>query len=280
MKRFLTFSLCVVLLMSGLTYGYDKGPIVFPAKPRTGMYTPSTTQEYELGTRCVTVDGRVFRYAKLGGAITNARVDYGLYFASGPRNKWYEHPSQGQSTGDMSITLPFDEANSVLTDGNTVAKDELAGGYIVIYKDGVANQCVRQITSNTASTEPNAYSVTVYLDAALPYDVVVADGVELIRNPWGDVRSMFADNKTATTMCGMPTVVAASGTYTWVQTWGICRVSLTEPGVLERSVYCASNGSMCNRGDIGSGGNMDQIIGVVILPGIYHSAFIMLQISP
>lgn len=245
------------------------------------LYTASSVRDpkYYPGDRVVLGDGRVFRYAKLGGAITNARVDYGLYFAAGPRNKWYENPSQTQVAGDKIITLPFDEAGGVSPAASTtVTEDELRGGYVVIYKAGIANQCVRGIIGNTASAAASPYYVTLYLDSPLPYDVSTSDGIELISNPWSNVKSMFADNPASATMCGMPTIVAASGDYAWVQTWGICRVSLTEPGVYERSVYCAPNGSMCNRGDIAT--NFDQIIGVVILPGVYHSAFINLQITP
>jgi len=249
------------------------------------LYEASITKDpaWNIGDRVVLPDGRVFRYAKLGGAITSARVDYGLYSAVGSRNKWYENPSQGQAAGDKSIVLPFDEAGDTTNrsaTSTTVAEDELRGGYIAIYKNGVANQCVRGIVGNTPSESASPYNTTIYLDAALPYAIVVTDGVELIKSPWSDVRSMFADNTTAVTCCGMPTVAAVTAAYTWVQTWGVCRVCLTEPGVLERSVYCMSNGAMCNRGDIGSGSCMDQIVGTIICPTIYQSAFINLQISP
>lgn len=249
------------------------------------LYEPSATklEEFNIGDRVCLPDGRVFRYTKLGGAITSARVDYGVYFAAGSRNKWYENPSQGQAAGDMYIVLPFDEAGSTSNrsaTSTTVTVDELRGGYIVIYKNGVANQCVRGIMGNDASETASPYNTKIYLDAPLPHAIVVADGVELISNPWADVRSMFADNTTATTCCGMPAVVAASGDYTFIQTWGPCRVSLATPSVYERSVYCASNGSMVGRNDLDSGGNMDQLVGTLILPTIYQSAFINLQISP
>ena len=248
------------------------------------LYVASSVKDpkWNVGDRVVLPDGRVFRYAKLGGAITSARVDYGLYSAVTSRNKWYETLAQAQSAGDKSIVLPFDEAGDTTNRtarSTTVVQDELRGGYVVIYKNGVANQCVRGIVGNTPSKTATPYEVTIYLDAAIPHALTTSDGAELIESPWSDVRSMFADNATATTCCGMPTVVAASGDYTWVQTKGVCRVSLTEPGVLERSVYCMSNGAMCNRGDIGSGGCMDQIVGHIIIPTVYQSAFINLNIS-
>jgi hypothetical protein len=257
---------------------FNHGPLTPEALPRdNGLYTASATQLFEPGTKCEDWRGRLWRYAKAGVAITNAYLDYALYFNIGPRNKWYEHPTKGQSSGDMEITLPFDEAYTNAGATVAVAKDELRGGTIVIYKDGVANQCIRQIVGNTVGAAATPYAVTIYLDGPLPYDVVVADGVELIANEWSDVRPAFASASNTHTMCGYALVTCAAYDYIWVQRKGLMRVSqAAAPTDYERLLYCSTNGNCSHRGDIGTGVT-DQFAGTLVIPGTSQSAFLELK---
>jgi len=238
------------------------------------LYAASTVKDprYNVGDRVVLPDSRVFRYAKVGEAITTAHVDYALYFAAEHKSDWYVAFTHTAKAGDVAVTLTGAAA--------LVTKDELRGGFIAIYQAGVANQCVRGIIGNTASDATSPYAYTVYLDAPLAYDITTSDHFEVFANPWSDVRSAYLHPSATHTMCGMPTIVAAANAYTWVQTWGICRVSFDPtPAAYERSVYFAPNGSFGHRENAGIT-ITDQRAGVVILPGTAHSAFIILQISP
>lgn len=266
------------LNVNPISVPFNHGPLTPEALPRdNGLYTASATQLFELGTLCETWEGRRFRYAKAGVAITNAYLDYALYFAIGPRNRWYEHLTKEQSAGDTEVTLPFDEAYTNAGASVAVAKDELRGGTIVFYKNAVANQCLRQIVGNTAGATASPYEVTIYLDGPLPYDVVAADGVELIANPWSDVRPAMAAASATITMCGYAVVTCNANDYIWVQRRGIMRVSqAAAPTDYERLLYCSTNGNCSHRGDIGTG-VLDQFVGTLIIPGTSQSAFVELK---
>jgi hypothetical protein len=229
------------------------------------VYESSLTKDptYNLGDRVVLPDGREYIYAKAGVAITSAYLDYALYFAATMRSGWYVTGATA-AKGDKEITMTL--ASATL--------DELRGGYIVLYKNGVANQTVRGIIGNTATSGTTA---TIYLDGALPHAIVSADGVELIANPWADVRPAFASASMTISMCGFGEVACAANSYIWVKVAGIHRVSqAAAPTNYERSVYFSTNGNTSHRGDVGTG-VLDQRAGTLIIPGTDQSAFIHLQ---
>jgi len=269
------------VLQQAFKYGIENDLIfgaMLEAGSEQGLFELSTLQNYVFGTRRVTPDGREFRYSKAGADITEDQVDYSLYYAAGPRNKWYEHPSQIQVAGDTTILLPFDEADTVIPAASTtVAVDELVGGYIVIYKNGKANQCVRRIIANTADSGV-AHNVTITLEAPLPYDLALADGVELISNPWKNVRPSFAAPSANISMAGKATQVTGAGKCFWMQTKGVDRVSQNgTPADYERSAYWLPNGSTEQRDKAGVT-SLDQRAGTLIIPGTAQSAFVMLDL--
>jgi len=252
---------------------------LLPGGVEQGLFELSTPQNYVFGTRRVTPDGREFRYAKAGAAITEDHVDYGLYYAAGPRNKWYENPAQIQVAGDTTILLPFDEAGTVTPAASTtVVKDELVGGYLVIYKAGKANQCVRRIIANTADDGLSTHNVTITLESPLPYNVALADGVELISNPWSDVKPSFAAPSANISMCGFATQVTGNGKCFWMQTKGVNRVSQNgTPAAYQRSTYFLPNGSTEQRDAAGTTA-LDQRAGTLIIPGTAQAAFVTLDL--
>jgi len=247
-------------------------PHDFTGDNQLGIYTQDTTQRYVYGTRYLTWDGRVFKYFHAGAGITTSHVDYGLYFHGGHRSAWYLTFANTHNVGDTSVIVTF-----ATSDTTTCAEDELAGGYMIMYKSGIANQQVRQIVGNTADATS---IVTVYLDAPLATVLTgLTDAYEVLANPWADLRSAHADNNTSSSMAGMPVTPVASGSNSWVQTWGIARGSWVEPVALERSLYYCSNGSFSHHADANAGGCTDQCIGYAILPGTEHSTAFMLQCS-
>lgn len=249
---------------------WQASPHDFGSDNLLGIYAPDTTQRYVYGTRYLTWDGRVFKYFNAGAAITTSHVDYALYFAGGHRSAWYLTFANTHKVGDKSVIVTF--ATSDIT---TCAEDELAGGTMVMYKSGIANQQVRQIVGNTKDISS---VVTVYLEAPLATVLTASvDAYEVLANPWANLQSSFATNSQTTSMAGMPVTPVVSGSKSWVQTWGIARGSWTEPAGAERSLYYMANGSFAHRGDVASG--TDQRVGVCILPGTEHSAFFMLQCS-
>jgi len=160
-------------------------------------------------------DGRVFKYAKSGAANYTMNVDMACKY----------HHSVAQAYDEVNTTNAIGDT-SIIMDGGThdaFTEDELAGGYVIIYKDGGGgNTQFRGIAGNEASAE-NA-DVTVYLDA--PVTVVTVGATtsgEIWHNPYG----YLGDEGVGThPFAGKPAVqITTANTYFWVQTWGLCWLS-------------------------------------------------------
>ena len=183
------------------------------------LYTTSIVRDSRFypGDRVLLPDGRVFRYGKAVTAI--ADKNHGLRFwAQLDDGVTYVVPDQGQALGDRTIHLT--------ASGRIV--DDLRGGYLIVHSHGAHNDQFRGILGNTATDSDG--DITVYLDAPLTIALTVAMGIEVLPNPYGDLRVRSADNGVAgdhySSVAGMPNVLtAAVNQYLWLQTWGPCWVN-------------------------------------------------------
>jgi hypothetical protein len=208
------------------------------------LYEASTVKNpnYNLGDRVVTPDGRVFRYGKCGYSLTDMK---GACYNYQPLITEKDAIGVAADIGDKVIELTFDDSDGVSGDG-VIAEDELRGGYISFYRDTVRQQ--RGIIGNTARANGDTGNTKVYLDAALTTAVNEDDYVEVLANPYGDLRGGAGGEQFGIwcSVMGMPNVKATTGQYFWIQTWGPFRVSPTgaELGVNqgERMFVFGSNG--------------------------------------
>jgi len=233
------------------------------------LYTTSTVrhQRYNIGDRVVLPDGRVFRYAKAGAAI--ASTDLAVSFASAAKVS-YETVRAASAISTREVYI--DEAS--------LTEDELRGGYLIVFKNGASTHCVRGIIGNTASDASD--HVVIYLDASLPYALTTSDNVEVMSNPYSDVRQTNFGGLAS--FAGMPAKDAASGAYLWVQTWGPCWCApqaTVAAAAYVRSVYFRHDGSLDVRATIGTFVT-DQCAGFVLdySPSGQGPPLIMLQVSP
>lgn len=170
------------------------------------IWESKTTQQYALGTRLVTEDGRVFRYALSTAACTAGRgnVCSGTMGSNGIAGS----TALAQVVGDTTITFA----------SQTFAKDELKGGYLIIHTSAVQN---RYITGNTVCSGSDV-TITVAepfstLFAAAQYAEVCFNPYRFIQAPAGPISAGWAG------VMGVPFMdIAASGSYFWLQTWGVC----------------------------------------------------------
>jgi len=183
--------------------------------------TPSTTQYYDLGTRAVTGDGRVFRYAKAGATLISG---YGCE-CYGSQHIAYATLTAATAAGGNSVTF-----SAAATDGpagggasgdGAIAADEMKGGYIIIMdSDGTSAQN-RMITGNTV-TAAGGGTITVTFDEPTYVALTTSDHVECMASPYRDVRSTTYGHAS---IVGVPTIPATVGQYLWIQTWGACWVT-------------------------------------------------------
>ncbi len=228
------------------------------------LYRTSTVKDpkHNLGDRVVLPDGREFRYAKSGSACSNG---YGVHFTDSG-HQGYTALVIGTAVGDRELTVPAGTHDAVTL-------DELRGGYVIIFQGGAdLYTTVRGIIGNAASDANLAYKIQ--LDASVTYAYVAGTAaVEIYANPYSSLRS----GGTFQAFAGLPAAyVAATLTYFWVQTRGVCwPVPGPALGVEsgtgngQFSGYWAANGIVV-RGDVALAGitvpsaNSDQRAGYAI----------------
>jgi len=213
------------------------------------LYQANTVKhpDYNVGDRVALPDGRVFRYAKCGLTLTDMKgACYGYQRLITEKDTI----AVAADIGDSVIELTFADTDYGVGGAGVIAKDELRGGFISFYRDTVRQQ--RGIIGNTARANGDTGNTTVYLDAALTTAVNGDDYVEVLPNPYGDLRGGAGGEQFGIwcSVMGMPNVKATTGQYFWVQTWGPFRVSPTaaELGVNqgERMTYFGGNGCVCS----------------------------------
>lgn len=259
-----------------------------------GLYEESATKYFNLGTRLVTPDGRVFRYSKCNATRTGAQaVAFNLTVFS-------KRTADGGAILPVGITAGDDHCHVTIaaTDGSgayanpdgTVTKDELYGGYLYLYgtnSGATYERENRMIIGNTAKT---AGAGTIQCDVEEPFTyahTVSSIKVEVWPNPWSGLGFV---SEGYLSFAGLPAPgTITDGYYFWCQTWGPIRISgqnynLGETAG-ERNVWFGPDGSIRST-QIQGASNCSQLAGFVI-PRTYSNAggyrgntFIMLQVSP
>jgi hypothetical protein len=264
-------------------------PIVWPAAPQdyTGnnnlaYYTEETVQRYVYGTRSITWDGKVFKYARsLGtlyaglGAFNGAGVDVSTLINS--------NIAVAIVAGDRSVKITVAATEGYAGDG-AVAEDELAGAYFVVGHGGTGTGETRTIIGNEAIASGGGTGM-IYVD--YPFQLAHAVGFsELPLNPY---RYLIAESEVASVM-GVPNVSVTTGYNFWIQTWGPCWCTPggadSTPGdsVNDRMVYFVGDGSVNGGTYIAASesGKAYQPAGFIIDPtevGTGCMPLVMLQIS-
>lgn len=271
------------IIQEAFKHGIDCDMIfggLLAGRPVQGLYETSAIQNYLIGTKRMTPRGRVFRYAKAAGAC---KAKYGAKYVREEAIS-YTAATLGREVGDITIKCTVAITDGALGDG-AIAKDELVGGYVVIYDATDAIRQHREIVANT-KVAAGGGSITITLDGPLTTAVVITtNNFEVLGNPYNGLQ--YTNNQYNSVM-GVPMLEAATGEYFWVQTWGpICTTpgsTTSDPGAdaEQRQVVFDGEGSLVCMTDLGATKDQ-QVAGFIIQQdgaGAAGPPFIMLQISP
>ncbi len=238
-----------------------------------------TIQKYDLGQRMILEDGRVFIYAKAGAAIT--RTDLGVKNGL-PQGVAQRAVAAAAAIGAKSATITCASPDGASADGNIVA-DEFKGGYILFFTTGATapyDKQIRRIVSNTAGTTSIVFTFDRGLEIAL---ATATSKAEIMASPY---KHVVVDSTIRYPVVGIPSVLATSGQYLWIQTWGICWMSL-QAGVGKDGQIGATfrhDGSLSEALSTVSGTITNQYAGFCIASSrdaaTQAAPFFMLQISP
>jgi len=228
-----------------------------------GLYEVSATQNYVIGTKRMTPDGRVFRYAKSGGICYTGQGS-AIY----PDIAFFSNCSGALGATDNQVTFA----------SKSYAKDALKGGYVTIYGGlPVNSNCPhRLITGNNLCVNED---LILELDGAVGRVVDDGTGCEVYFSIYSDLR---LGTRTTESFAGLAAAyVSAADRYFWVQTWGpvwcALQIGSTNNG-LYRDVYFRHDGTIQVLGADETYDKNKQRAGFILPPGL--AALVMLQISP
>lgn len=241
------------------------------------LYRSSTVKdpEYEIGDRVVLPDGRVFRYclqhASSQGGAADVEAGRGVKFVGRIADDGIASAvDRAQVIGDKELHYA----------SQSFAKDELRGGYVIIYSAGSTYQQAGIVGNTYCSSS----ALTIYLDRSLATAVTSTQYTEVLPNPY---RFIGLDTSNWNSVAGVPMSTPTAAQYFWIQTWGPCWINPGPNGMGavagERRTIWNADGSM-REGEVGN--DNSQTAGFIIQmdaelqSGADGPPFIMLQISP
>jgi len=179
-----------------------------------GINEVSATQNYLIGTRRVTPDGRVYRYSKSSGACWAGRGNKFILDMTAGID--FTLLGDSQDVGDLEVTF-------AAATHPAFTADALLGGLLLISDQDVGADQDKQvqqrvISGNDASLENAA--CTVRFAGGLVRAVTAATYAFCMPNPY---TSIAYGSSSGTSISGVPaSYVSATGKYFWLQTWGPC----------------------------------------------------------
>lgn len=189
------------------------------------LYKASTTKDshYDIGDHIKLADGWEFVYSKSSAACISGQ---GCEFTAVGVNS-YTAAGVAQIVTDREVTVPASTHDAF-------TKDELRGGYVLIYDGTTNNVQFRGIIGNDATAANVAFKV--YLDGALTEAVVAStSAIEAFQNPYSGLRTGTSANLPK---AGVPAAkVTAADTYFWCQIKKFCWVA-PQGGVNDRDIGC------------------------------------------
>ncbi len=233
------------------------------------IYEASTVKsnKYNIGDRVVLPDGRVFRY---GLAVNSIEPGRGVKFSGTIASDGVSgNVNRAQVVGDRELRWASE----------TFTKDELRGGYVIIFGGGNSYQQFG-IIGNTACSSSE---LTVYLDRAISVVVGSTQFTEILPNPY---RYLKQEYNYYMSHAGVGMAYPTAGQYFWVQTWGPLWMNNGPYGqgaeTSERDVIFNADGSLRNQTEWGIvvGNQKAGFIITATSNGNDAVSFIMLQISP
>ncbi len=239
------------------------GPKDFTGDNNLGPFAKETTQRYVFGTRHITWDGRVFKY---GHATAECQSGYGAYNLA-VVNISANCPLAAVA-GDRRLEVTV-TSGGYAADG-AIAKDELAGGYVVI-----GNSQEDPVNMLIVGND-KAASNLVWIDLEWPLPIAIAASAvgytEIMLNPFAHLSGgATASSGAKASVMGIPKINLPATYNGWIQTWGPTWVTppsagATAPGYTDndREVYFVANGSIVGAAS-----------GTVIESGFQRAGFII-----
>jgi len=188
----------------------------------TDMWTESAIQQHQLGAMGETCDGRIFRYAQMGEAVTMGYMT--------------QSPAIDSATIKMSVTTAaaIGSKKIIFTHAATTSTaNEYAEGYVTVcYGTGIGQTL--KITSHLAYGSGET-SCELHLEDALIVALDTTSRISFAHNPWNGV---LMDTSVVTCPTGGAIRAFTTQYYGWLQTRGVFGAFAHSAGVAGVPVIC------------------------------------------
>lgn len=196
-------------------------PVVYGIRPFEEEATPSCA----LGTRGYTSDGRIFRYARAGEALTAGLV----LQAPGEHTNHQNLTPSAAAVGATSVTLTL---------GATAATENLyAEGYLVVTATA-GNGIYYRIKGHPAADSSG--SLTLQLSDPVKVAITASSKIDLVKNPYSKV-VVFPYTGFTSAPIGVACIAMTSGYYGWIQTGGPGMVKADDTNITVGAKLVTSN---------------------------------------
>lgn len=204
----------------------------FPQITGQDVYTDSSTQQMPLGAYAETVDGRGFRYAKVGGtALVSGKVYQGTALDA----------TNYQPSGGLGVSAAVAVGGTSITTSTstTWTVNALAGGYASINVTPGQGQIYR-IKSNTATSGATG-GVIVLEDPIRETALTTSSKFIVAPHPYSGL--VIEPGTPTAAIAGVAVNPITAAQYGWVQTRGACSVLFTGTGVAGKAVGSLTGGT-------------------------------------
>lgn len=191
----------------------------------------SSTQQLPLGTYAETVDGRGFRYCKVGAVDTVA----GKVYQSPALDATNDQPSGGLG---VSAAVAIGGTQITTSTSTTWTANEFAGGYVSINVTPGQGYLYR-IKSNTATSAATGGVIT--LEDPLLVALTTSSKFIIVKHPYDGV--IIEPGTPTGVIAGVAPRILTAGNYGWLQTKGACSVLFTGTGAAGKVVGSLTGGT-------------------------------------
>jgi len=194
-----------------------------------GIYAVETIQRYVYGTRLITWDGRVYKYAN---AVAQVYSYWGAHAYENAALAWTAVP----------VATPLGGRTCSVTITRT-AVDDLAGGYLMTEDNSATTTTfLHGIIGNDATV---GGVTAIHIDSPMPVLTTTNDHNEVFENPYRETKAHAAG--VCPVICVPANSAAATYKY-WGQTWGPAYISPTnttidDPALGEMMTYFSYEGT-------------------------------------
>lgn len=212
--------------------------------------------QQRLGDAIRTRDGRVFKFAVMGGT---AGVAGSLYQAPAPVANHLAQTPAAAAIGATQVVIS--------TLGATAAtENQYAEGWLQV-DTTPGNGIMYGVNSHLANAGSAALTVNLEKDDAIQIALTTSSRVGLIANPYSDI---IVAPTTKTNVCvGVPLVAVPIAGYCWIQTWGPCPVLMN--GTPAITMYVVNSGTTAGAVDKWTTAAADvavQVVGYMMQVGV------------